>query len=167
VPVKVAQVDEKVGVCKLTAAGIGSWPLPVTSGDPAPGETVYVTKMNANGEVSLVDAKVKRISPSPHGTAIEVSVAVLPERAGGPVLNSYGHVVGVQLLPANVKHGEVVRITPDWAVKPKPVETPKPEEAPAAQPEEPQKLRAEARSREKIEADRREAMEKEVERIVK
>ena len=167
VPVKVAQVDEKVGVCKLSAAGIGGWPLPVTSADPAPGDVVYMTKMNANGEVSLVDARVKKISPSEHGRSLELSVAVLPERVGGPVLNAFGHVVGVQLMPADAKQGEVVRITPDWAVRKKPVEPPKPAETPAAPPDQPQGLRAESRSREKIEADRRDSMDKEIDKIVK
>src|SRR5205085_5844627 len=70
VPVKVAQVDEKLGLCKLSAKGIGSWPLPITSADPAPGETVYATKMNAVGEVGLVEAKVKRVVPSERGKVV-------------------------------------------------------------------------------------------------
>jgi hypothetical protein len=119
VPVKVAQVDEKLGVCKLSAAGIGSWPLPLAGADPHPGDIVYVTKMNAVGEVSLAEAKVKRVVPSARGKAIELSVAVLPERRGGPVIDTQGRVVGVQLLPEGT-HGEVVRVAPDWAVKPIP-----------------------------------------------
>src|SRR5258708_37698387 len=92
VPVKVAQVDDKVGVCKLTASGIGSWPLPITSADPAPGETVYATKMNAAGEVSLVEAKVKRVVPTDRGKSAEITVAGLPERQGRPGVHSRGHV---------------------------------------------------------------------------
>ena len=169
VPVKVAQVDETVGVCKLSAAGIGGWPLPVTSADPAPGDVVYMTKMNANGEVSLVDATVKKISASPHGRSIDVSVAVLPERVGGPVLNAFGHVVGVQLMPADMKQGEVVRITPDWAVKKKPVEPPAPA-VPPATPESPETGKGDqlrVKSRAQVEAERRDFMEKEVEKLVK
>ena len=115
--VKVAQVDETLGLCKLSASGIGSWPLPITSADPHPGDTVYITKVNAVGEVNLVEAKVKRVVPSPRGKVIETSIPVLPERQGGPVINTHGHVVGVALLPDAGGKGEVVRITPDWAVR--------------------------------------------------
>ena len=120
VPVKVSQVDEKLGVCKLSAKGIGSWPLVPSGTDPAPGDTVYATKMNAVGEVGLVEAKVKRVVETPRGKVVEISVAVLPERQGGPVLDSRGHVVGVQLLPGGQGTGEVVRITPEWLVAPPP-----------------------------------------------
>ena len=169
VPVKVAQVDEKLGVCKLTANGIGSWPVPITSGDPSPGEIVYATKMNAVGEVSLVEAKVKRVVPSDRGKNIEISVAVLPERAGGPVFNSRGHVIGVQLLPEGSRTGEVVRITPDWALRPKPAEPAAPAPAPAEPAAAPETNRVEAarKTRAQIEAERKEALEKALGEAVK
>jgi hypothetical protein len=114
-PVKVERSDERAGLCKLGGVGIGSWPLRISNADPAPGDTVYVTKMNAVGEVSLVEARVKRVVPTARGKSIEMSVAVLPERQGGPVFDARGHVVGVQLLPDDAPTGDVVRITPGWA----------------------------------------------------
>jgi hypothetical protein len=135
IPVRVAQADEKLGLCKLSASGIGSWPLPITNAEPHPGDTVYMTKVNAVGEVGLVEAKVKRVVPSPRGKVIETSIPVLPERQGGPVLDTHGHVIGVALLPDPAGRGEVVRITPDWAVRPK-VEAPQPAVAPAPPPAE-------------------------------
>ena len=168
VPVKVAQVDEKLGLCKLSAAGIGSWPLPVSGSEPGPGDTVYVTKMNAVGEVSLAEAKVKRVVPSPRGKSIEISIAVLPERRGGPVIDARGRVIGVQLL-AEGKHGEVVRMTPEWAVKPVPAEAPpaaaKPEEVPAASPN--PDANAKPMTREQLDALRSEAVERAVDQSVK
>jgi hypothetical protein len=161
IPVKVAQVDEKLGVCKLFASGIGSWPLPVTSAEPHPGDTIYMTKVNAVGEVSLVEAKVKRVVPSPRGKVIETSIAVLPERQGGPVLDARGHVIGVALLPDSGGVGEVVRITPDWAVRAKPVAPPQPViEAPAAAPENATTSRV--KSYQEIEDDRRRRLDEAV-----
>lgn len=158
IPVKVAQADEKLGLCKLSASGIGSWPLPITAAEPHPGDTVYMTKVNAVGEVGLVEAKVKRVVPSPRGKVIEVSMAVLPERQGGPVLDTHGHVVGVALLPEPNGHGEVVRITPDWAVRAKPAAAPQPEiAAPAAAPEPATSSRV--KSYQEIEEDRRKRLE--------
>ena len=167
VPVKVAQVDEKLGLCKLSAAGIGSWPLPVSGSEPKPGDTVYVTKMNAVGEVSLAEAKVKRVVPSPRGKSIEISIAVLPERRGGPVIDSHGRVIGVQLL-AEGTQGEVVRMTPDWAVKPVPAEATvaKPEEAPAAAPAT-APTHGQPMTREQLDALRSEAVDRAVDQSVK
>ena len=162
VPVKVAQVDEKLGLCKLSAKGIGSWPLPVTSADPSPGEIVYVTKMNAVGEVSLVEAKVKRVVPTERGKVVEITVAVLPERVGGPVFNSRGHVIGVQILPEGSKNGEVVRIGPDWAIMPKapePVAAP-PAPSPAETAPVVDDLKMQRKTRAQIEAEHKDQLEK-------
>ena len=164
VPVKVAQVDEKLGLCKLSANGIGSWPLPVTGSEPHPGDTVYMTKVNAVGEVGLVEAKVRRVVPSPRGKVIETSVAVLPERQGGPVFDARGHVIGVALWAEANGRGEVVRITPDWAVRPTPVATPAPARS-APPPVEAQKP-LELKTRAAIEEDRRKRIEEAVRKNV-
>jgi hypothetical protein len=111
--VKVAQVDERLGLCKLTAKDIGSWPLTVSGSQPASGARVYATKMNAVGEVGLVEARVKHVVASARGETLELSVAVLPERNGGPVLDARGHVVGFQRVPTGASAGEVVRLKPD------------------------------------------------------
>jgi S1-C subfamily serine protease len=167
VPVKVAQVDEKLGLCKLSATGIGSWPLAVAAGDPSPGDTVYVTKMNAVGEVSLAEAKVKRVVPSDRGKSIEISVAVLPERQGGPVLDARGRVIGVQVLAANT-HGEVVRVTPDWAVKPATAEASAPALRPDAPAATPQKPAAEGQpmTREQLDKLRSESVDRAVDQSI-
>ncbi len=157
IPVKVAQVDENLGLCKLSANGIGSRPLPVTRAEPRPGDTVYMTKVNAVGEVGLVEARVKRVVPSPRGAVIETTIPVLPDRQGGPVLDTRGHVVGVALWREEGGRGEVVRITPDWVVRPRPVEV----SAPARAAPEPVEARppVEPRSREEIAAERRKRIE--------
>jgi hypothetical protein len=158
IPVKVAQADEKLGLCKLSASGIGSWPLPITAAEPHPGDTVYMTKVNAVGEVGLVEAKVKRVVPSPRGQVIETSVAVLPERQGGPVLDTHGHVVGVALHPDGSSAGEIVRITPDWVARAAPPAAPQPaSEAAAAAPESAPPSRV--KSYQELEDDRRKRLE--------
>lgn len=163
VPVKVAQVDEKLGVCKLAAKDVGSWPLEATTADPSPGDTVYATKMNAVGEVSLVEAKVKRVVSSERGKTIEISVAVLPERQGGPVLDSRGRLVGVQILPGGKGYGEVVKITPEWSSRP---QAPEPAPPPATVEAETGKTDG-PMTREQMEAERRTRIEKALEYDVK
>ena len=165
VPVKVTHVDENLGLCKLGATGIGSWPLAINAADPAPGETVYATKMNAVGEVSLVEAKVKRVVPSSRGKVVELSIPVLPERRGGPVLDTRGRVIGVALFDDAKGSGEIVRLMPDWAVQPPPSVAPPPTRAPAAGAA--QKAPLELKSREEIAEDRRRRLEEAVLRDVK
>ncbi|MBC8021999.1 MAG: trypsin-like peptidase domain-containing protein [Burkholderiales bacterium] len=157
---RVAQVDEQLGVCKLTVSGVGSWPLSVSGAEPKPGDVVYVTKMNAVGEVGLVEAKVKRVVPSPRGKVIETSVAVLPERQGGPVLDTHGRVIGVAMLPDAGAGGEVVRVTPDWAARPKAEAPPAPPPA-AAPPAEAPKA-SHLQTREEIQEERRKRLEEAV-----
>ncbi|HUQ27813.1 MAG TPA: DnaJ domain-containing protein [Usitatibacter sp.] len=160
VPVKVMQADETLGLCKLGAAGIGSWPLAIAAADPAPGDAVFATKMNAVGEVGLVEAKVKRVVPSARGKVIEMSVPVLRDRRGGPVLDARGRVVGVALFDDPDGPGELVRLTPDWAVKPTPSPAPPPPRA--APHEEPKIAPLESRTRDEIAADRRRRIEEAV-----
>jgi len=129
VPVTVSEVDDKLGVCKLSAAGIGGSPLAVAEATPKSGDTVYVTQLDAAGAVTLVKTQVTRVAPSSRGgTVVETSVATAPEQQGGPVFDEYGRVVGVALT------GEVVRVTPEWAARIKPVEAPAPVAAPVAAP---------------------------------
>ncbi len=152
VPAKVAQVDEKLALCKL-ATNVGGHTLPVSAVEPVPGDTVYATKMNAVGEVGLVEAKVTKVTGEGAGKAVEISVAVLPERQGGPLLDTRGRVIGVAMLPDPASRGHVVRLTPDWAIRPQAPEAPLiPEPVAAPKPQ--------AKSREELAAERRERLEK-------
>ena len=167
VPAQVAQIDSKLGVCKLSAFGIGARPLVVTAANPAVGEDVYATKMNPAGVVTLVHAKVTRVTGSGDGKIVEISVKVQPEMQGSPVMNAQGRVIGVAVLPDPAGRGQVVGLSPDWTARRKPVEaaptpTPAPAEPAPAAPAE-----GGMKTREQIQAERREAVEKAVEQSVK
>jgi S1-C subfamily serine protease len=115
--------------------------------------------------VGLVEAKVKRIVPSPRGQVIETSVAVLPERQGGPVLDIHGHVIGVALHSESSSVGEIVRITPNWVKRAAPAAAPQPaSEAAPAPPESAPPSRV--KSYQEIEDDRRKRLEEAVRRNV-
>jgi hypothetical protein len=125
--------------------------------------------MNAVGEVSLVEAKVKRVVPSDRGKSVEITVAVLPDRVGGPVFNTHGHVIGVQILPTGSGHGEVVRVGPEWAAMPKapePVAAP-PAPAPADTAPVVDDLKLQRKTRAQIEAEHKEAIDKALDQMVK
>jgi len=127
VPARLANADDKLGICRLSASGIGGSPLAMAESDPKAGDTVYMTQVDAAGVVTLTKAEVTRVAPSPRGgTVVETSVSVTPEQQGGPVLNERGLVVGAAL------PGEVIRLTPEWASRAKPPEAPPPATAAAA-----------------------------------
>jgi hypothetical protein len=124
-----AYVDDKLGICKLAASGIGASPLAMAAADPKAGDTVYMTQVDAAGVVTLSKAQVTRVAPSPRGgTVVETSVSVSPEQSGGPVLDERGMVVGAAL------PGEVIRLTPEWASRIRQAEAPPPPAAAAAPP---------------------------------
>ena len=120
----IAQVDQKMGVCKISADGVGGKPLPITGVSPKPGDTVYAVKMNAVGEASVVEATVKSTPVEDGVRSFELSVPVLEDRRGGPVLDAYGRVIGVALLPDAAAKGRVVALSADWALPPKIQPTP-------------------------------------------
>jgi hypothetical protein len=126
VSARLAYVDDKLGICKLAASGIGGSPLPLAAEDPKPGDNVYMTQVDAAGVVSLTKAQVTRVAPSSRGgTVVETTVSVAPEQSGGPVLDERGRVIGAAL-PA-----EVIRLTPEWASRTKQLEAPPPAAADA------------------------------------
>jgi hypothetical protein len=127
IPARLAYADDKLGICKLAASGIGASPLPLAAEDPKPGETVYMTQVDAAGVVTLTKAQVTRVAPSPRGgTVVETTFSIPPEQSGGPVLDEHGRVIGAAL-PA-----EVIRLTPEWASRTKQLEAPPPPSADAA-----------------------------------
>jgi len=161
VPAQVAQIDHKLGVCKLTAAGIGGRPLAMASASPAIGEEVFATRMNPGGALRIVPARVTNVHGSGEGKIVEISVKVQPEMHGSPVMNAQGRVIGIAVLPDPAGRGQVVALTPEWATRPRVPETaPAPREI--AQPPSPANPEGGMKTREQIQAERREAVDKAV-----
>jgi len=103
---------------------------------------------------------IEKVTGSGDGKIVEISVKVQPEMQGSPVMNAQGRVIGVAVLPDPAGRGQVVGLSPDWAVRKKPVEaapTPAPAEPAPAAPAE-----GGMKTREQIQAERREAVEKAV-----
>jgi len=113
-PARVAAVDEKLGLCKLAAEGVGGRPLTMSGAMPKAGETVYATKVNAVGEVALIEGRVNRIVAEPGGNVIDSTLPIAPERAGGPLLDVYGRVVAVASFSHADGQGRHMAIPSAW-----------------------------------------------------
>jgi DnaJ domain len=134
VSARVMMADDARGLCKLAAGNVGSWPLAFSGGDPRPGEKVYATRVNAQGEASLKEATVRRLVPEANGMVVETSIAVPPEARGGPLLDLMGKVVAVASPSTDGKQQRYISVPASWiaqAKAPPPVPV-----APAAVPEE-------------------------------
>jgi S1-C subfamily serine protease len=163
-PARVASVDEKLGLCKLAAEGVGSRPLPMSGAMPKAGETVYATKVNAVGEVALIEGRVTRIVAEPHGNIVDSTIPIVPERAGGPLLDVHGRVVAVASFSHADGRGRHMAMPPAWVsdISAPPSASPAP--APAPSPAEPVVAARESprvpKSVEDIPPERREKLEK-------
>jgi hypothetical protein len=128
IPAKVTLSDEALGLCRLEVQGAGSWPLSVSTVAAKQGDRVYATQLTAKGEVVLREGKVKSVkAATPDGKAVvvDVSVPLLPEHAGAPLLDIYGRVVAVANMPDGNK-GQYVAIPASWGETVKLPEAPKP-----------------------------------------
>lgn len=130
IPARVTLSDEELGLCKLEVPGAGTWPLSVSAVPAKPGDHVYTTLLGAKGEVVLREGRVRSVTNAGKATVLQVSVPLLPEHAGSPLLDIYGRVVAVANMPPGAKE-TFVAIPPAWGETPKPPAAPaKAEEAP-------------------------------------
>lgn len=109
IPARITASDPDLGLCKLEVAGAGSWPLAVSPAPPKAGDRVYAAQLNAQGEVVLREARVKRASD-----AVELSLAPPPAHGGAPVIDVNGRVVAVASVPPDGAPG-YVPISARWA----------------------------------------------------
>jgi hypothetical protein len=131
IPARVTLSDEDLGLCKLEVLGAGSWPLSVSAVPAKAGDRVFATVVGPKGEVSLRAGQVRSIKAEGKAAVLEVSVPLLPQHGGAPLLDIYGRVVAVANMPPESK-GRYVAIPVAWGetVKPPPSE-PKVEEVQA------------------------------------
>ncbi len=90
---RLTQADEQLGLCRLEVKGAGSWPLRVAAKEVRAGEIVYATQVNAVGEVSLNEGRVKAVLEAKGGR--EVQTTLDKSVSGAPLLNVEGQVVAV------------------------------------------------------------------------
>ena len=96
VPARVAR--EAAPVCRLSADGLGSWPLKLRESLPASGEKVYGVRLDAANQAHLVEGSVRAVLAGDDGVhTIEVRGAAAAQPAGGPLVDADGRVLGIAL----------------------------------------------------------------------
>lgn len=161
-PARVMTSDESLGLCQLAVEGAGSKPLTISAEEPRAGDKIYATKINAVGEVSLIEGSVKKVSNEEAGRVIEASVPVAPASGGAPLLDVYARVVGVAAVEKDGR-GRHIPIPKGWNpdARPAPVRAPPPVAVPSDEPKQGQpKPAPELRNPTQITPDRKERLEK-------
>jgi S1-C subfamily serine protease len=110
---RVSVVDEALDVCKLSGEDVGSRPLRIGD-DAKAGDKVYAVRADAQGKLDLVDGTVKELFATPQGKVIEVTMPISAEMSGGPVLDTYGRIVGVATAPHAYGAGRNIALPVGW-----------------------------------------------------
>ncbi len=159
VPASVSSADERRGLCRLSASGMGSWPLALSSVEPKPGERVYVVNVNPAGQAYVKEGSVKRVTASAAGDRVIETAGAATADGGAPLLDSFGRVVAVA---APAKEGGVrhVAVPAAWLAEARPAASAPPASRAGAQP--PSEASKSPLERQPVEmpAHRREALEK-------
>jgi hypothetical protein len=93
-PVRVTDINEATGLCKLTGGDVGSWPLPFSKGDARPGEGIYAVAVARDNEPRLVDARFRMAKPNGDIRSYEADVAAGAQVLGAPLLDRDGGILG-------------------------------------------------------------------------
>ena len=96
-PGQVLHADESLGLCMLRLHAGGSYPLQLTALEPRVGERIFAVQLNAQGEVTLRDAKVDRVVPTLIGKVVEVAKPLTTLPDGTPLLDRHGRVFAVAM----------------------------------------------------------------------
>jgi hypothetical protein len=118
-------MTESAGLCQLAVDGVGSWPLPPSPTVPKPGDKAYAMKINAVGEVVIIEGSVKRVTEGPAGRVVEGSMPVATAAGGGPLLDAHGGVIGVASLTQPDDRGRFVALPASWGAHQK-IDKPEP-----------------------------------------
>lgn len=110
---RVSMADEELDLCKLSGEDVGTQPLRIGD-DPKAGDKVYAMRADAQGKLRLLDGTVKEFVTTPQGKIIEVTVPITAEMSGGPLLDTYGRIVGIATAPHSYGAGRNIALPVSW-----------------------------------------------------
>jgi hypothetical protein len=127
IPAKVTMADEGLGLCKLEANGVGTWPLSVSQQPAKAADRVYAVQVTPKGDVLLREGMVTAVKRAENASLLVVNIPVPAQHGGAPLLDVHGRVVAVVNIPPEGK-GAYVALPKSWGDPPPPPskEPPKP-----------------------------------------
>jgi hypothetical protein len=127
VPAKVTMSDDALGLCKLEANGVGTWPLSVSQQPAKPADRIYAVQVTPKGDVLLREGFVKAVKRGEKASLLETTIPIPAQHGGAPLLDVHGRVVAVVNMPLEGKPAYVA-LPKSWGDPPPPPskEPPKP-----------------------------------------
>ena len=109
-----AITDEPLDLCRLAVTDVRTGGLAPAADELKQGDKLYVLGANAKGDVALTETKVKQLRPTPLGKVIEIDVPVAQAGSGGPVLDTFGRLVGIATTPHSFGIGLNIVLPAAW-----------------------------------------------------
>jgi len=151
IPARVAIVDAHMGLCRLTAQGVGARPLDLAPAAKS-GDLVYAAKVNAAGQLVLAENRVKAVGFEPQRN-VKVYESAAWGILGAPLLDVRGRVIGV----AADDKGHHIPVPAQWVAE---ARDPLRDQKPVVEVLAPAEGKGTAKGPEGISAERRERFEK-------
>jgi len=107
-------VDEVLDLCKLTVPGLQATALAIAADEPRAGDKVYALGMNASRAFAFTEGTVKGIKLVDGTKVLDLSIPIAPTSSGGPVLDTFGRVVGIATTPHRYGAGVNAAISSAW-----------------------------------------------------
>ena len=132
VPARVALADVHLDLCKVDV-DTGRKPFRLAEG-VKPGDKVYALGLNAGGEFGISEGEVVGFVPTPKGSVIETTIPVHFAASGGPLIDSYGKLVGITTSPHEFGQGRNFALPVAWIKQMRSRTTDAPPPPPASTP---------------------------------
>jgi S1-C subfamily serine protease len=111
---ELTEADEVLDLCRFTVPGLKATPLAIAQDEAKAGDRVYALGVNAKGEFALTEGTLKATRMSQNVKVLELPMPVAASASGGPVLDAFGRVVGIQTTPHRYGAGINAAISSAW-----------------------------------------------------
>ncbi len=111
---ELTEADEVLDLCRFTVPGLKAATLAIAADEARAGERIFALGVNQKGDFALTEGTVKQARMAQNVKVLELSMPVAPNASGGPVLDTYGRVVGIATTPHRYGAGINAAISSAW-----------------------------------------------------
>ncbi len=111
---ELTEADELFDLCRFTVPGLKAAPLAVAQDEAKAGDRIHALGVNPKGEFALTEGALKATRMAQSVKVLELPMPVAPAASGGPVLDAFGRVVGIETTPHRYGAGINAAISSAW-----------------------------------------------------
>jgi S1-C subfamily serine protease len=106
--------DEVLDLCKVAVPALKPAPLAIAGDEPKAGDKVFALGVNSKGEFALTEGTVRKVVMAQSVKVLDLSIPIAPAASGGPVVDTFGRVVGIATTPHRYGSGVNAAISSAW-----------------------------------------------------